>query len=165
MAEVKKSLEQAKDLKQQWLKIARLDDHRHELKDGEPCPLCGALDHPYAANLPFKIGENEILINNLTIELQTVEKLLQRIKTSATTIATTNLNIKARIQENLSKIKAIREAHIQNTMSSNEISKDIERIKVELETCKHELRVRQDKELIGELMTTVEALRSLQLHT
>ena len=159
LAEVKKSLEQAKDLKQQWLKIATLDDHRHELIDGEPCPLCGALDHPYATNLPFKIGENEILINNLTIELQTVEKLLQGIKTSATTIATTNLNIKARIQENLSKIIAIREAHIQNTMSSIEISKDIERIKVELETCKHELVVRQDKDLIGELMTTVEELK------
>ena len=161
LAEVKKSLEQAKDLKQQWLKIATLDDHRHELIDGVPCPLCGALDHPYAANLPFKIGENEILINNLTIELQTVEKLLQGIKTSATTIATTNLNIKARIQENQIKIQNIKEATNQNVMTSVEIEKEIEKIKQTLDKLKNELQVRQEKELVSELLTTIYELREI----
>ncbi len=161
LAEVKKSLEQAKDLKQQWLKIATLDDHRHELIDGVPCPLCGALDHPYAANLPFKIGENEILINNLTIELQTVEKLLQGIKTSATTIATTNLNIKARIQENQIKIQIIKEATNQNVMTSVEIEKEIEKIKQTLDKLKNELQVRQEKELVSELLTTIYELREI----
>ena len=28
--------------------VAKLEDHRHNLKGGEPCPLCGALEHPYA---------------------------------------------------------------------------------------------------------------------
>ena len=28
--------------------IAKLEAHRHNLKQDEPCPLCGALDHPYA---------------------------------------------------------------------------------------------------------------------
>lgn len=161
LAELKKSLEQAKDLKQQWLKIATLDDHRHELIDGVPCPLCGALDHPYAANLPFKIGENEILINNLTIELQTVEKLLQGIKTSATTIATTNLNIKARIQENQIKIQNIKEATNQNVMTSVEIEKEIEKIKQTLDKLKNELQVRQEKELVSELLTTIYELREI----
>ena len=28
--------------------IAKLEDHRSDLKGGEPCPLCGATEHPYA---------------------------------------------------------------------------------------------------------------------
>ncbi len=29
-----------------------LEEHRHQLQDGQPCPLCGALEHPYAKDLP-----------------------------------------------------------------------------------------------------------------
>ncbi|THT98469.1 hypothetical protein E9531_14175 [Lampropedia puyangensis] len=34
------------------LRIQSLQKHRHSLQDGSPCPLCGALDHPYAAQVP-----------------------------------------------------------------------------------------------------------------
>lgn len=40
--------------KQNELLQARLEDQRHILHKGSPCPLCGALDHPYATNLPEK---------------------------------------------------------------------------------------------------------------
>lgn len=29
--------------------MAGLDEHRHDLKTGEPCPLCGATEHPFAS--------------------------------------------------------------------------------------------------------------------
>jgi len=29
--------------------MAGFDDHRHDLKPGEPCPLCGATEHPFAS--------------------------------------------------------------------------------------------------------------------
>jgi exonuclease SbcC len=29
--------------------MAGLDEHRHDLKPGEPCPLCGATEHPFAS--------------------------------------------------------------------------------------------------------------------
>jgi exonuclease SbcC len=47
-------------------KIAELEDHRAKLEDGEPCPLCGAIEHPFAeGNVPVP-DETEKKIDALT---------------------------------------------------------------------------------------------------
>lgn len=50
--------------------IARLEDHRKMLEDDHPCPLCGALDHPYAeGNIPaLDEVEQQIDVLNQLIE-------------------------------------------------------------------------------------------------
>ena len=40
--------------KDEHIKITSLEDHRLALEDGEPCPLCGSLEHPYALHDSLK---------------------------------------------------------------------------------------------------------------
>ncbi|MGE6795449.1 AAA family ATPase [Psychrobacter okhotskensis] len=40
-------------------KVATLENHIAELKDGHPCPLCGSLKHPYSANHPHVVSDTE----------------------------------------------------------------------------------------------------------
>jgi len=67
-------------------KIQLLEEHRKELKDGEACPLCGALDHPYAiGNIPEMGAKEKELqslksqIKELTFNLQEIEKKIAQL--------------------------------------------------------------------------------------
>jgi exonuclease SbcC len=61
-------------------RIASLEQARHQLHDGEPCPLCGALDHPYVSQeqpTPDQTGE----------QLRQIRTELAQARESATRMA------------------------------------------------------------------------------
>lgn len=61
-------------------KIAELEDHRAKLEDGEPCPLCGAIEHPFAeGNVPVP-DETERKIDALTSLISKAEDQEAAIK-------------------------------------------------------------------------------------
>ena len=61
-------------------KIASLEDERIKLEENKPCPLCGALHHPFAeGNIP-EIDETEKKINTLTTMIQKTEQLESDLK-------------------------------------------------------------------------------------
>ena len=47
---VTQACEQQRRMVEQAQQAASFDEHRHDLKSGEPCPLCGALEHPFASS-------------------------------------------------------------------------------------------------------------------
>ena len=42
--------------------LADLNAHRHQLEPGQPCPLCGALEHAYAADFTAEADEQELRV-------------------------------------------------------------------------------------------------------
>lgn len=45
----KEAVSCSKDHLDKAKQLASIADHRHDLEDGEPCPLCGSIEHPYSA--------------------------------------------------------------------------------------------------------------------
>lgn len=66
---LRERLEKLKLKRDNQLLQAKLEEHRSGLIDGEPCPLCGAVHHPYAEDGPEKDNSTDAEIGKTTEEL------------------------------------------------------------------------------------------------
>jgi exonuclease SbcC len=80
-AELSNNLQALRKKKDEHLKVTSLEEHRSSLKDGEPCPLCGALDHPFALH--------DTLKEYLTIDLDLEATQIQSKEIQSSIIAVT----------------------------------------------------------------------------
>jgi len=79
--------------KENLMMRAQLKDYRSKLIENEPCPLCGAIDHPYAEHLP----EED---NNLQQQIDATKKSLIALTKESATL-NSELNLATKILSNL----------------------------------------------------------------
>ena len=80
--------------------LASLDDHRKKLKKGEACPLCGALDHPFATNIPEdNIDELDKQIELQTNKVKQIDTELNSNKTTFKLKSESLNNLKTKLKE------------------------------------------------------------------
>lgn len=140
-----KNLEILELRKEKQFLEASLESHRHKLENGEPCPLCGALEHPYADNKPKRISdldkqfkekkrEVERLKNELSKKTNRLELLQKQL--SELEVESENIKIKkerffeqnkARFGEYLGENIEDLEMKIQNTRRRIIALKDFEK--------------------------------------
>lgn len=82
--------------------IQSLDEHRLNLKDGEACPLCGAIEHPFAIGNVPEMGEKEKDLSELKAKHRDMLIALQNMDKKLTKLDSNNDNwlINRRKEEN-----------------------------------------------------------------
>lgn len=91
VATTERNLTNAKDKRQEkqtqlnlLQKVARLEHYIDELETGQPCPLCGALEHPYAnqttSNESSQISITQQQLNDLDLAIEALESELSQHK-------------------------------------------------------------------------------------
>ena len=80
-------------------RIQALENERQRLEQGEPCPLCGATEHPYTHDMPTDTGDTERELLALQVQLNEVKQQIRQSETAhARSQATIAQNTKALTQ-------------------------------------------------------------------
>jgi DNA repair protein SbcC/Rad50 len=64
--------------------VASFEEHRSRLHSGEPCPLCGALEHPFAVQSGQETSELEVNVSRVESLISKAEKLDAEIRDGIT---------------------------------------------------------------------------------
>ncbi|MBK1721094.1 AAA family ATPase [Thiocystis violacea] len=61
-------------------RVQDLEEARHQLRDGEPCPLCGSIDHPFATGHIPEPSETETRLDRVKADLKSTATAVGEIQ-------------------------------------------------------------------------------------
>ncbi len=92
----------------------RLGEYAHALHDGQPCPLCGSLDHPHVNTGEDVTGE----IRTITTALQDVENRISRLN-----------DLKSRAEVLTSRMNMHNEQYAESLMTKDKLHQEMEALR------------------------------------
>lgn len=122
--------------------IQSLDELRQTLKEGEECPLCGALEHPFARGNVPQMGEKEIELATLKRQWQEISKTVQQNEKN---LATYNSD-----RDNDLKNKAKEEKYLSDNLEKQkEILAEMKSIQADFTIPDGENKIEELKEILS----------------
>ena len=157
--------------KQKTLEVAQLqkqlEDYRKDLQNNEPCPLCGSLDHPFAAHIPQEENGLKAAVLQLEHELKTLNKELATKESSLQQLTQQTQQLEQRIKvldEELSAQQTTFDAQFKNLMLSkgsasfNELELQLEQQEQELNSAE---KLQQNIKTLGQIEQQTSDLKAL----
>lgn len=155
--------------KEDAIKIASLEKHRSTLVDGEACPLCGSVDHPYSEHGPddytsdinTEIIKNKESLDKEVLALNHLRQLLTEAQTSLNHSYDIISKNKLDVDESKKKV-ASAELKLEKKFNSNDdIEKMIIELKIEIDKFEDAVESLPDLKLIKELTNDYQELNKI----
>lgn len=146
-------------------RIQGLEEHRSSLKDGEPCPLCGALEHPYTCGVVEKtdlikakkeldykrkdISDLKIALERGKNSTENINKEIKRLSGEIDELQESIIKDEERLTAEVKKIEEtdqIVKDSIGKTREIDKLTKIIEKEKEEINKLKNKTRDAEYKE-------------------
>lgn len=122
-----KNLEEKINLLEENIKLTQtirsLDEHRHNLRDGQECPLCGSLEHPFAIGNVPEIGEKQIELDSLKKQNKKIVETIQQNTSKLASLLSNNENT---LKNKTKELQALQK----NESKQKEILKEIQSLNI-----------------------------------